>query len=245
VTKRWATDKSPAPSEPECTYERLDSPKKEGTDVRYNNQHTRVALKRNASSSTDLDLSPTTETSRPSSNPIDQTPTFYPPTLPSPDILRRLINVFFTCVPFAACITHRPRFLQAIDEGNPLSPKYPSTAFLHAICAIASLHAHEIFSREKKPSFEKRPLFEIYVLNDELKKEQGLLEEMGISFGEEHASMSLALMQDDFGKGRKLLDALAACIIISRYKVSINIYRSLQHTHTHTVIRLACYWRVS
>jgi hypothetical protein len=215
-----AFSSGPTVLEPDCRYERTNTYRTRSS-ARNTKENDQIRLDLNRESSANSPVNASSPGFREGSN--DLIPTHHSPALPTPDILRRLVNVFFAYVPFAEFTTHRPRFLQALDGGNSLSPYYPSTAFLHAICAIASLHAYEFFSTEKTPTFEKRPIFEIYVVNDELKREQGLLNELEHSFGEEHAAVAAALMEDDFRKGVNLMDALATCVVLSWYRVSLGL----------------------
>jgi hypothetical protein len=90
------------------------------------------------SSSPPLDVSGSTSSS--SSTPTELQWLSWPPDLPSPHILAKLVEVFFNSVPLASRLLHRPTFMLSLSL-NPTSSKFPGRHLLHSICAVASVHA--------------------------------------------------------------------------------------------------------
>ncbi|KAG9008534.1 hypothetical protein FRB90_008808, partial [Tulasnella sp. 427] len=74
----------------------------------------------------------------PTAGPGTVTPYNWPLNIPPPDILHHLVETFFSSVPLASRLIHRPSFMANLQQ-IPTSPDFPHVALLHAICGIASL----------------------------------------------------------------------------------------------------------
>ncbi|KIO22770.1 hypothetical protein M407DRAFT_9773 [Tulasnella calospora MUT 4182] len=67
-------------------------------------------------------------------------PSAWPPALPPPVVLYHLVETFFSSVPLASRLIHKPTFMVNLQQ-LPTSPDFPHTALLHAICGLASLYS--------------------------------------------------------------------------------------------------------
>ncbi len=130
----------------------------------------------------------------------------------------RLVEIFFQHITHASRLVHRLSFLTALLEG-PNSPRYPATSILHAICAIASVHSHEIPGKPM-PDLKYQPVFCPFVRVEDLELEQGVSGGLEGSFGIQHAAMAKALMEFDTRIGARVLDAVRTTIILGWYYVS-------------------------
>lgn len=79
---------------------------------------------------------PSPPTQHPLLNLIDP---HWPEHVPKPELLHHLAETFFACVPHAHRVLHKPTFMSSLLLPAS-SSKFPSTALLHAISAIASLY---------------------------------------------------------------------------------------------------------
>ncbi|KAF8609822.1 hypothetical protein BDV93DRAFT_518584 [Ceratobasidium sp. AG-I] len=69
----------------------------------------------------------------------------WPARLPQPNLLRHLVDTFFSCYNNAHYLLHRPTFMASLAL-SPRSPKFPHVALLHAICAYASIFSYLVDS---------------------------------------------------------------------------------------------------
>ncbi|KAG8963644.1 hypothetical protein FRC05_004578 [Tulasnella sp. 425] len=74
------------------------------------------------------------------SGTFDVFPAAWPPNLPSPTVLYHLVETFFTSVPLASRLVHKPTFMIALQQ-LPTSLDFPHVALIHAICGLASLYS--------------------------------------------------------------------------------------------------------
>ncbi|KAG9035149.1 hypothetical protein FRB95_012016 [Tulasnella sp. JGI-2019a] len=158
--------------------------------------------------------------------------TSWPSRLPPPDLLHHLIDTFFSCVPLAKRVLHRPTFMNNMLE-HPRSTNFPAHAVLHAICAIASLYSpivtdgNELIQRhiapdtlfnsavaEKRWGEYRQTLPQVYT--DEKGK---TLEEGG--FGMCHAQWCMEGWIDPARTGARLVQLLQSQIIICWYFHSV------------------------
>ncbi|KAG9015676.1 hypothetical protein FRB90_004495, partial [Tulasnella sp. 427] len=64
----------------------------------------------------------------------------WPLNIPPPATLFHLVEIFFSSVPMASRLIHKPTFMSNLRQ-VPTSPDFPHVAVLHAICAMASLYS--------------------------------------------------------------------------------------------------------
>jgi hypothetical protein len=64
----------------------------------------------------------------------------YPENLPHPELLFHLIDVFFSSVPFATQLLHKPSFLTSLSY-PPGDARFPHATILHAISGLASIYS--------------------------------------------------------------------------------------------------------
>ncbi|KAJ3547585.1 hypothetical protein NMY22_g1586 [Coprinellus aureogranulatus] len=79
----------------------------------------------------------------------------WPAQLPSPDLLKHLIEVFFIFHPHASRLFHVPSFMSSISL-PPTHPRFPAIPILHAICAVGSLYTAAVTS-PPLPDFDEVP----------------------------------------------------------------------------------------
>ncbi|KAH9944126.1 uncharacterized protein BXZ73DRAFT_39528 [Epithele typhae] len=82
---------------------------------------------------------PTTST-YPKSWGIDHIDPSWPRNLPNLDMLRPLVEAFFSFAPLSSKLFHRPSFMATLAL-PPTHPKFPLPAILHAMCALGSMYA--------------------------------------------------------------------------------------------------------
>lgn len=56
--------------------------------------------------------------------PFEVLPAAWPPALPPPPVLNHLVETFFTCVPLASRLIHKPTFMAALQH-SPTSLEFP------------------------------------------------------------------------------------------------------------------------
>ena len=121
----------------------------------------------------------------------------WPARLPTPDLLRHLIQTFFVSHPHASRLLHRPTFMASLDH-PPNHPNFPSLSLLHAICALSSIWS-PLVEQENMPDLRSRPAEEIFQererqrLRDERARHgygPQLGDHRGEWFGEMHARWS-------------------------------------------------------
>ncbi|KAJ7070941.1 hypothetical protein C8F01DRAFT_1108418 [Mycena amicta] len=105
----------------------------------------------------------------------------YPPGIPSPDLLRHLVEVFFVFHPHAKRVIHYPSFMAALSL-SPNHPKFPIAPILHAICALGALYTAAVTS-PPLPNFSAESPDEIF------SQRQRLREGRPDSFAEQQAKV--------------------------------------------------------
>ncbi|KAJ3570257.1 hypothetical protein NP233_g4533 [Leucocoprinus birnbaumii] len=131
----------------------------------------------------------------------------WPPNLPGPELLRHLIDVFFTFHPHANRLFHVPTFMNSITYG-PNHPKFPCTAILHAICAIGSLYTGAVTS-PPLPDFDKISPDEIFLEKYRVK------EQRPDSFAEQQAKLAREMVDRLNVLGQELFEVFQANIILT------------------------------
>ncbi|TFY53256.1 hypothetical protein EVJ58_g9551 [Rhodofomes roseus] len=82
--------------------------------------------------------------------------------LPSPELLRHLVDAYFSFNADASRLLHRPTFMADLSL-PPTHPRFPSTALLHAICAIGSFYTAAV---DPSPNPTKSP----FPMEEELRR---------------------------------------------------------------------------
>ncbi|KXN89934.1 hypothetical protein AN958_04938 [Leucoagaricus sp. SymC.cos] len=131
----------------------------------------------------------------------------WPPDLPGPELLRHLIDVFFTFHPHANRLFHATTFLNSLSYG-PNHPKFPCTAILHAICAIGSLYTGAVTS-PPLPDFDKIAPDEIFLERYRIK------EQRPDSFAEQQAKLARTTVDRLNVLGEELFQVFQASIILT------------------------------
>ncbi|KAH9947919.1 hypothetical protein B0H21DRAFT_736146 [Amylocystis lapponica] len=128
----------------------------------------------------------------------------WPKTLPSPGLVRHLIDAFFTFHAHANIIFHTPTFMASLSL-PPSHPKFPNVALLHAICAVGSMYtgAVEHVPPPVAPDFEPHDPFP--------DKWRG---ERPDSFAEVHVKYARTAIEGAVYMGENLFQLIQAKIIL-------------------------------
>ncbi|KAG9047470.1 hypothetical protein FS837_002184 [Tulasnella sp. UAMH 9824] len=169
-----------------------------------------------------------------SSATFDVLPSAWPPGLPPPAVLYHLVETFFTSVPLASRLIHKPTFMVALRQ-LPTSLDFPHVALLHAICGIASLYSPIIGDPKKEAAranaAEMLRSPSISRLRDRANGEQGtprfakslydLKDTWDEAFGVSHIRMASMSLRLSVREGDRLLQMLQAAVICTWYMYSM------------------------
>lgn len=120
----------------------------------------------------------------------------WPEELPPPNVLNHLVEVFFSSVPLATRILHKPTFFASLMH-PPRSPQFPSQALLHSICALASLYTAvttEVPSQLTASEWAARPWWKGAVKSS--------------SFGHFHAKAAKRKQEEAEESGKRLFESV-------------------------------------
>ncbi|PPQ70774.1 hypothetical protein CVT24_001061 [Panaeolus cyanescens] len=131
----------------------------------------------------------------------------WPSSLPNPDLLRHLVDVFFLFHPHANKLFHMPTFMNSLVL-PPSHPKFPALPVLHAICAVGSLYTAAVTS-PPLPDFNEVAPDEIFLEKYRSK------ERRPDSFAETHANLSREHSERLTALGEDLFQVLQANIILT------------------------------
>ncbi|KAA1467928.1 hypothetical protein DENSPDRAFT_833103 [Dentipellis sp. KUC8613] len=128
----------------------------------------------------------------------------WPPNLPQPHLLRHLVEIFFAFHPHAGRLFHGPSFMSSLTL-PPTHPKFPSTAVLHAICAVASMYTVAVVPTPQPNLNEMAP--------DEIFNDKFRDPEETDSFAEQQIKFACREWDRHIAKGSRLLEHVQASII--------------------------------
>ncbi|TFK41060.1 hypothetical protein BDQ12DRAFT_600361 [Crucibulum laeve] len=140
----------------------------------------------------------------------------WPSAVPGPDLLRHLVDVFFTFHPHATRLFHAATFIRSLSL-PPSHPKFPSTPVLHAICALGSLYTVAV-SSPPLPNFDEVAPDEIFLERHRSK------EQRPDSFAEQQAKLARDTAAHLNSLGEDLFQVLQANIILSWFYWSHSRY---------------------
>ncbi|CAA7266537.1 unnamed protein product [Cyclocybe aegerita] len=129
----------------------------------------------------------------------------WPPSLPGPELLRHLVDVFFVFHPHANRLFHAPTFLNSLSL-PPSHPKFPSTPVLHAMSAIGSLYTAAVTS-PPLPNFNEVAPDEIFL--------ERFREQRPDSFAEAQAKLARDSAERLNAVGEHLFQVLQTNIILT------------------------------
>lgn len=153
----------------------------------------------------------------------------WPEHVPKPELLHHLAETFFACVPHAHRVIHKASFMSSLLHPAS-SSKFPVTALLHAICAIASLYTPIVTDGSEINLMDIGPdtLFNSAVANKrishELKKQCADFSQVQIeegAFGMNQAFYYQDSWLSTARQGDRLTQLLQANIIITWYYHSV------------------------
>lgn len=150
----------------------------------------------------------------------------WPTSLPNPELMRHLVDVFFTFHPHAGRLFHMPSFMNSLSL-PPTHPKFPSLPVLHAICAIGSLYTAAVTS-PPLPNYDEVSPDEIFLERYRIK------EQRPDSFAEQHAKLARESAERLNTLGEDLFQVLQANIILTWFYWShgrwVDVFLSSAHS---------------
>ncbi|KAG9015672.1 hypothetical protein FRB90_004491 [Tulasnella sp. 427] len=160
----------------------------------------------------------------------------WPLNIPPPAVLYHLVETFFTSVPLANRLIHKPTFMVGLRQ-VPTSPDFPHVALLHAICGLASIYSPIITDTRTEPrgagftsgSFNSAIVFRPYA--DEgvqgkhyfPKSLDDIIDVGEEGFGAAHIRWAAASLRLSVREGDRLLQLLQAAIICTWYTYSMGM----------------------
>ncbi|KAG8969216.1 hypothetical protein FRC05_001180 [Tulasnella sp. 425] len=164
---------------------------------------------------------------------FELTTDIWPLNIPPPDTLHHLVNTFFSSVPLASRLIHKPTFMASLRL-VPTSASFPHVSLLHAICGIASLYSPIIqeWAREAAeysnttPPFNSgvviRPGAEKGVQGQQYypRRVEDVIGPKPNSFGTAHIRWAEQTMRLAMRVGDRLLQLLQAAVIVTWYHYS-------------------------
>ncbi|KLO14473.1 hypothetical protein SCHPADRAFT_920667 [Schizopora paradoxa] len=131
----------------------------------------------------------------------------WPKDLPNPELLQHLVDVFFSFHHHSNRIFHAPTFLTSMTL-PPNHPGFPHIAILHAICAVGSFYTAAVRQADP-PNFAHTPADDLF---QNAYKRRYALED---SFGEKHAKLTMAAIEDSTSLGERLFECQQATTVLT------------------------------
>ncbi|KZT21176.1 hypothetical protein NEOLEDRAFT_1121516 [Neolentinus lepideus HHB14362 ss-1] len=128
------------------------------------------------------------------------------PKLPKPDLVRHLVDAFFSFHPHASRLFHAPTFMTSLSL-PPGHVKFPNVAILHSICALASLYTAAVTSPPRLNPEE--PPDELFRRRH--KSKQGRTD----TFADVQADLARDSCDEQWSMGENLLEVLQARVILT------------------------------
>ncbi|KIO22818.1 hypothetical protein M407DRAFT_27692 [Tulasnella calospora MUT 4182] len=164
---------------------------------------------------------------------FDISTTVWPLNIPPPPVLFHLVETFFSSVPLASRLLHKPTFMLNIRQ-VPTSPDFPHVALLHAICGLAALYSPIINETRRDSSKDSGPAGSfnsgIVIRPDASEGVQGeryfpknVEDVMDIGedgFGASHIRWAAASVRVSLGRGDRLFQLLQTTLICTWYAYS-------------------------
>lgn len=148
----------------------------------------------------------------------------WPKDLPSPALVRHLVEAFFSFHPHAGRLFHVPTFMASIDL-PPTHPNFPSPAIIHAICAVGSLYTVAVSPTPPPEKSMGVGLSEDANLGGGSSDHNPLADEIFgnwykrkndmDSFAERHVKLAKQTAEEQLWAGKKLLEDVQAMLIIT------------------------------
>ncbi|KZV77049.1 hypothetical protein PENSPDRAFT_645787 [Peniophora sp. CONT] len=147
---------------------------------------------------------PSNLSSIPSPSLSDRSLTFHswPRSLPSPGLMRHLIECFFAHHPHATRLFHQPTFMTSLTY-PPSHPSFPTTAVLHAICGIGSMYTAAV-AQADSPGLSS-------VSGDDTYKSGSY----SANFTETHIKIAKREVEENVAMGQHLLQSQQAQILVA------------------------------
>lgn len=148
----------------------------------------------------------------------------WPKDLPSPALVRHLVEAFFSFHPHAGRLFHVPTFMASIDL-PPTHPNFPSPAIVHAICAVGSLYTVVVPPTPPPEKSMGASMSEDADLSGGSSDHSPLADEIFCSwykrkdytdsFAERHVKLAKQTAEEQLLAGKTLLEDVQAMLIIT------------------------------
>ncbi|KAG9043659.1 hypothetical protein FS837_009294 [Tulasnella sp. UAMH 9824] len=161
---------------------------------------------------------------------FDISTTVWPLNIPPPPVLFHLVETFFSSVPLASRLIHKPTFMLNIRQ-LPTSPDFPHVGLLHAICGLAALYspiineARRDSPKDRGPaeSFNSGIIYRSYAAEGVKgeryfpKTVEDVIDMGEDGFGASHIRWAAASVRVSIGRGDRLFQLLQATLICTWY----------------------------
>lgn len=129
----------------------------------------------------------------------------WPRDLPSPSLVRHLVDSFFAFHPHASRLFHVSTFVNTLNL-PPNHPKFPSPCILHAICALGGLYTMAV---PPTPLPDKN--MGAYEIFGNRYRQKDYVD----SFGEKQVKLAKQTSEEQLWAGRKLVEGVQALLIVT------------------------------
>jgi len=129
----------------------------------------------------------------------------WPRDLPTPGLVRHLVEAFFAFHPHAGRLFHVATFVATLNL-PPNHPNFPSPCVLHAICAVGSLYTMAILPT---------PPIDRSMAADEIFGNRYRRKDHMDSFAERQVKLAKQTAEEQLWAGRNLLEGVQALLMIS------------------------------
>ncbi|KIO22764.1 hypothetical protein M407DRAFT_27718 [Tulasnella calospora MUT 4182] len=160
----------------------------------------------------------------------------WPLNIPPPETLYHLVETFFSSIPLATRLIHKPTFMARLRQ-VPTSPEFPHVSLLHAICGIASLYSPVIEEPRRDSPLEGYPArpFASGIISRPKgadgvqgkpyypRRTEDILGPTPQSFGATHIQWAAETLKVASRVGDRLLQQVQASIIITWYYYSTGV----------------------
>ncbi|KAI0922370.1 hypothetical protein AcV7_005920 [Taiwanofungus camphoratus] len=133
----------------------------------------------------------------------------WPRNLPDPDLLRHLVDAYFSFNPDACRLFHKPTFLSSLSY-PPTHPSFPMTGLLHAMCAMGSLYTAAVAPAPPAQYLTLGP-------DDYFDGKRKALDRRPDSFAEVQAKCARRALDDAIDVGEDLFQSVQAKVLLSTW----------------------------
>ncbi|KZT01965.1 uncharacterized protein LAESUDRAFT_443524 [Laetiporus sulphureus 93-53] len=145
----------------------------------------------------------------PSNSVLEVISLAWPRNLPSSDLLRHLVDAYFSFNPDANRLFHRPTFMASLSL-PPTHPKFPLTALLHSMCALGSFYTAAVAPAP-------HPTSSPFPIDDPFDGKHKVSEQRPDSFAEIQARYARHAIDSSYELGEELFQVVQAEVLLSSW----------------------------